>query len=203
MKYLSGSGLSRKVTLIPQKKPGGVQFRVWCGGPCCHQCPGSFCCPVPSRTACWHCLLASIWLPWLRHHILPKHFQIGRNTDKRKGVYLYLRVIVLRSPAEELFMRPDGRIGSMAMPGAKEVGASSHLAGGVSCPEQLGVPAAAIGLGIFLPVPALISALMFPASTSGNRTVALPHSLVAGCGCVTSGAEKYEQRSMCHSLEHL
>ena len=164
---------------------------------------------APSVAQFHHAQLVGIasWLQYgchgSRHHILPKHFQIGRNTDKKKGVYLYLKVIILRSPAEELFMRPDGRIGSMAMPGAKEVGASSHLAGGVSCPEQLGVPAAAIGLGIFLPVPALISALMFPASTSGNRTVALPHSLVAGCGCVTSGAEKYEQRSMCHSLEHL
>lgn len=44
---------------------------------------------------------------------------------------------------------------------------------GMSCPEQLGVPAFTVGLGIFLPMVALTSALTFPASASGNRMVAL------------------------------
>ena len=60
----------------------------------------------------------------------------------------------------------------------------------------------AVGLGIFLPVVALTSALTFPASTSGNRRVSLK-GLKAGWGCVTSGAEKHEQRNTGHSTAHV
>lgn len=62
-----------------------------------------------------------------KHHILPQtHLNREKHRQKKRDLLTSKRVIILRSPLAELFIWPDGRIGPMAMPDAKEVGAPAR-----------------------------------------------------------------------------